>query len=201
VAPIGKRPRWPFDYDAHLREVRGGSFWPRVRGWGQRFRLPAGKIGCSLHAEHTRGRSFIICSQRGGKFSRFYSRSLSLHHTYISFPFHSFISHLTLLWSLLAPTLSFLYTPTVKVVIPGGLSHLLRFATFLSSDLFHLHTTFLTLISKTYVLVTLSQHSVRSRIVHLNHFALSNRLLDSRFISHTREFQFSSKHICQVWDT
>jgi len=53
----------------------------------------------------------LSAASGAANFLAFYSRSLSLHHTYISFPFHSFISHLTLLWSLLAPTLSFLYTP------------------------------------------------------------------------------------------
>lgn len=128
-----------------------GAFGRECAVGANAFGWPLGRRSAvgSLHAcmqmalqRHTRSVGVgpsLSAASGAANFLAFYSRSLSLHHTYISFPFHSFISHLTLLWSLLAPTLSFLYTPTVKVVIPGGLSHLLRFATFLSSDLFHLH--------------------------------------------------------------
>ena len=77
--------------------------------FGRECAVGANAFGCPL------GRSAAACMQStlgvgpslsaasgAANFLAFYSLSLSLHHTYISFPFHSFISHLTL-WSLLAP--------------------------------------------------------------------------------------------------
>jgi hypothetical protein len=134
-----------------------------------------------------RGRSFIICSQRGGKFSRFlFPQSVSPPYVYIvSFSFIYKSSHSPVVTP--CTTNPFLYTPPLSRSLSPADSRIF-FASLLSFlRICSIFTTFLTLIRKT-VLVTLSQHNVRSRIVHLNHFALSNRLLDSRFISHTRDF-------------